>query len=445
MKIVLLGAPGSGKGTQAQLLIEKYAVPQISTGDLLRAAVEAQTPLGRQAKTIMDAGQLVPNDIVLGMLRERLYNPDAKNGFILDGFPRNVEQAAALDELLKNIGQPIETALLIEVDFDSLMQRLTGRLTCSDCDTVYNIFTNPPVIDNECDKCGGALHHRSDDNEDTIGKRLRVYETQTQPVIDFYRQQNKLISVEGKGEILDIAKCLSKEIKKANRGRPSQNISNRMPSSSHIHNADIAKVAVTHTTETIKPKAEKTLMSDQPIKTEKNLMTEKPVQNSPVVTAPLTTPEVKTIKAAEPKLESVKQTETTSSETKASNVAPVVAKKAAKNLSKKSAPKKKAVTKKAVAKKAVIKKPTNSALKAKAVSKKKTAKSVNKKPGQTKANEVSSVKDMQLEIKQLKTDIKQTENRIEALLKLDNQKDTMRQKFSSDWEKELKKKLKNLK
>ncbi|HEY9052452.1 MAG TPA: nucleoside monophosphate kinase, partial [Gammaproteobacteria bacterium] len=133
MRIVLLGAPGSGKGTQAKLLIEKYNVPQISTGDLLRAAVAAQTPLGRQAKAIMDAGQLVPNDIVLGMIRERLQNPDARNGFILDGFPRNIEQAEALDELLDGMGKPIESALLIDVDFESLMQRLTGRLTCESC------------------------------------------------------------------------------------------------------------------------------------------------------------------------------------------------------------------------------------------------------------------------------------------------------------------------
>jgi len=220
MRIVLLGAPGSGKGTQAQKLVEKHNVPQISTGDLLRAAVEAQTPLGRQAKTIMDAGQLVPNDIVLGMIRERLNNPDAKNGFILDGFPRNIEQAEELDSLLANIGQPIETSLLIDVDFDVLMQRLTGRLTCNSCSTVYNMFTNPSVIDSACDKCGGSLHHRSDDNEDTIGKRLRVYETQTQPVINFYRQQNKLITVEGKGEIQDIFKNIMNELKKAAKMKP---------------------------------------------------------------------------------------------------------------------------------------------------------------------------------------------------------------------------------
>lgn len=204
MKLVLLGAPGSGKGTQAKLLVDKLNIPQISTGDLLRAAVEAQTPLGRQAKAIMDAGQLVPNDLVLGLIRERLNSPDCRNGFILDGFPRNLEQAEELDRLLDSLSMPIQKSILIDVDFDILMQRLTGRLTCEDCGAVYNIFTNPPTMEDECDKCGGNLHHRSDDNEETIGKRLRVYETQTQPVADYYRTQGKLSVIEGKGEIRDI-------------------------------------------------------------------------------------------------------------------------------------------------------------------------------------------------------------------------------------------------
>ena len=204
MRIVLLGAPGSGKGTQAKLLTEKYDVPQISTGDLLRAAVTAQTPLGRQAKAIMDAGQLVPNDIVLGMIKERLLSPDTKNGFILDGFPRNVKQAEALDELLDSLNKSLEKAILIDVDFDSLMQRLTGRLTCNGCGAVYNMYTHPSALDDQCDDCGDSLHHRSDDNEETIGRRLKVYETQTQPVIEYYASQNIMHSVEGRGDILDI-------------------------------------------------------------------------------------------------------------------------------------------------------------------------------------------------------------------------------------------------
>lgn len=213
MKLVLLGAPGSGKGTQAKLLVDKLNIPQISTGDLLRAAVEAQTPLGRQAKAIMDAGQLVPNDLVLGLIRERLNNPDSRNGFILDGFPRNLEQAEELDRLLDSLSMPIQKSILIDVDFDILMQRLTGRLTCEDCGAVYNTFTNPPTMEDECDQCGGNLHHRSDDNEETIGKRLRVYETQTQPVAEYYRKQGKLSVIEGKGEISDIFNAMLDALK----------------------------------------------------------------------------------------------------------------------------------------------------------------------------------------------------------------------------------------
>ena len=220
MRIVLLGAPGSGKGTQAKMLIEKYSVPQISTGDLLRAAVVAQTPLGRQAKAVMDAGQLVPDDIVLGMIRERLNNPDARNGFILDGFPRNNEQAAALDKVLTDMKQPLETAVLINVEFEDLMERLTGRLTCESCGAVYNRFTKPPILDGECDKCGSKLHHRSDDNEDTIGKRLRVYETQTRPVIDYYRKQDKLATVSGQGDIQAIFNSILNALKAASLKKP---------------------------------------------------------------------------------------------------------------------------------------------------------------------------------------------------------------------------------
>ena len=146
MRIVLIGAPGGGKGTQAKLLIEKYGIPQVSTGDLLREAVAAGSDLGMRAKAAMDAGQLVSDDIVLGMIEERLSRPDAQNGFILDGFPRNIPQAEALDILLHGMGKPLQTSLLIDVDFDILMQRLTGRRTCSSCGQMFNIHTNPPRI-----------------------------------------------------------------------------------------------------------------------------------------------------------------------------------------------------------------------------------------------------------------------------------------------------------
>jgi adenylate kinase len=206
MRIILLGAPGSGKGTQAQLMVERFKIPQISTGDLLRSAVSKNTPLGQQAKAHMDAGQLVPDEIVLGMIRERLSNPDTDKGFILDGFPRNLNQAERLDNMLEAMGKPLDAALFIDVDFDILMQRLAGRLTCESCGAVFNIYTSPPRQDNICDNCGGNLHHRADDNEETISNRLRVYEAQTKPLVGYYAERGKLETLDGEREIDDIFK-----------------------------------------------------------------------------------------------------------------------------------------------------------------------------------------------------------------------------------------------
>jgi adenylate kinase len=204
MRIVLLGAPGSGKGTQAKRLVDRYHIPQISTGDLLRAQVAAGTDLGRQAKEAMDAGRLVSDELVLAMIRERLGEADAQAGCILDGFPRNTGQAESLDSLLDELEQPIDLALLIDVDFDVLMQRLTGRRTCKDCGQMYNVYTSPPAVDGICDKCGGDVVQRSDDNEETIRNRLAVYRDQTAPLIDYYRSQGKLKEVQGIGDIDDI-------------------------------------------------------------------------------------------------------------------------------------------------------------------------------------------------------------------------------------------------
>jgi len=212
MRIVLLGAPGSGKGTQAKLLVERYKLPQISTGDLLRDAVASGSAFGRQAKVAMDAGQLVNDEIVLGIIRERVLLPDARNGFILDGFPRNLPQAEALDQLLAGLGRPLNLALLIAVDVDALLQRLTGRRTCLSCGQLYNVFYSPPHIDGRCDACGGKLRHRADDNEETIGNRLRVYETHTLPVIEYYKEQEKLRTVQGVGGIPDIFRAVRKVV-----------------------------------------------------------------------------------------------------------------------------------------------------------------------------------------------------------------------------------------
>ncbi len=206
MRIVLLGAPGSGKGTQAKLLVEKYKIPQMSTGDLLRAEVAAGTDLGKKAKAAMDAGQLVTDDVVLGMIQARLAKPDTKSGFILDGFPRNIPQAQSLDAMLARLGQPLQLALLVDVDTDVLMKRLTGRRTCGSCGAIYNIYFSAPKTSNKCDKCGAALQHRSDDNEQTVGNRLKVYQQQTAPLVNYYKAQGKLRTVRGVGAVSAIFK-----------------------------------------------------------------------------------------------------------------------------------------------------------------------------------------------------------------------------------------------
>ncbi|MBL4712001.1 MAG: adenylate kinase [Gammaproteobacteria bacterium] len=214
MKLILIGAPGSGKGTQAKYLTDKYHVPQIATGDLLRASITAQTPLGRQAKTIMDAGQLIPNDIVIGMIRERIARPDADQGFILDGFPRNIAQAMSLDNILDKLGKPIDAVLQFDVNVEALIQRMNGRLTCISCGALYNLFTQPPEADDKCNECGGSLRHRADDNENTIERRLQIFESLTQPVSDHYKQKAVLHIVEAHGDVAEV----TKRVKSALRG-----------------------------------------------------------------------------------------------------------------------------------------------------------------------------------------------------------------------------------
>jgi adenylate kinase len=204
MRLVLLGAPGAGKGTQAKMLIEKYKIPQISTGDILRKAVADSTPLGKEAKVIMDKGELVPDKIVLGLVEERVKQDDCKKGFILDGFPRNTAQAEALDKMLNATGLPIDSALSVDVPKDDLMKRLTGRRTCKNCQQMYNVYYSPPKKDVVCDKCGGELFQRGDDKEDTIKKRLDVYDVQTAPLIDYYNKKGILKSVMGVGNIDEI-------------------------------------------------------------------------------------------------------------------------------------------------------------------------------------------------------------------------------------------------
>lgn len=203
MRIVLLGAPGSGKGTQSQKLQAKYGVPQVSSGDLLRDAVARGTELGLKAKAVMEAGQLVSDDIVLGLIRDRLSRPDAANGFILDGFPRNIEQAAALDHLLAEIGQPLDAVLLLDVARETLIKRLAGRRVCPKCGAVYNVHSMAPGATG-CSKDGAELQQRPDDKEEVVVKRLEVYESQTRPLIEHYSERGLLRVVAGEGELDEV-------------------------------------------------------------------------------------------------------------------------------------------------------------------------------------------------------------------------------------------------
>jgi adenylate kinase len=201
MRIVMLGAPGSGKGTQAQRIQKDYALPQVSTGDLLRKAVADKTPLGQKAKKAMDAGELVSDDIVLGMIKERIAQPDARRGFVLDGFPRNTSQADSLDALLSTLNLKLDRVVLMDVDFDILMKRLTGRRTCSKTGAVLNIYFSPPADLEACKKAGGELVQRDDDKEATIRNRLQVYERQTAPLIDYYSKRALLKTVAATGDV----------------------------------------------------------------------------------------------------------------------------------------------------------------------------------------------------------------------------------------------------
>jgi adenylate kinase len=204
MRIVLLGAPGSGKGTQAKRLMAERRIPQISTGDMLREAVAAGTRFGQKAKSVIDTGQLVSDDVVLGIISERLAQPDTENGFILDGFPRTKQQALDLEELLDQLGTPLDAAILLDVDFDMLMKRLTGRRTCSATGKLLNIYFSPQEELDACIAGGGKLIQREDDNEETIGRRLDVYRERTEPVIEYYRQRGTLRVVDADGEVDEV-------------------------------------------------------------------------------------------------------------------------------------------------------------------------------------------------------------------------------------------------
>ncbi|HOA34653.1 MAG TPA: adenylate kinase [Bacillota bacterium] len=204
MLIVLLGPPGAGKGTQAERLVKQFHLSYIATGDILRAAIKSGTALGQEARGYMERGQLVPDEIVVGIVRERLSDPDCAGGAILDGFPRTVAQANSLDRVLGDMGKKLDRVIYIEVEEEELVTRLTGRRVCRDCAANYHIKFNPPKVRNVCDQCGGELYQREDDSLSTVQERLQVYREQTAPLIDYYRGQGIIVVIDGNREIDEI-------------------------------------------------------------------------------------------------------------------------------------------------------------------------------------------------------------------------------------------------
>jgi adenylate kinase len=204
MRLILVGPPGAGKGTQAEFIAEHFRIPKISTGDIFRTNVSGGTELGRAAKKYMDAGDLVPDEITNDMVRDRLAQPDAVEGFLLDGFPRNVAQAAVLDGILDAIGSSLSVVLDLEVDHDEVVRRLSGRRTCKSCGHVWHVEFDAPKLANVCDKCGGELYHRDDDRPETVRHRLEVYADQTAPLIEFYDERLQLVTISAIGTVEDV-------------------------------------------------------------------------------------------------------------------------------------------------------------------------------------------------------------------------------------------------
>jgi len=212
MKLILLGPPGAGKGTQAKMLMDNFGIPQISTGDILRAAVKEGTPMGLKAKSFMDGGQLVPDEVVVGIVRERLQKADCEKGFILDGFPRTVPQADALQDALSALGRRLDTVISLDVDVEALVERLTGRRTCPNCGRGFHVKFDPPRVPGKCDFCGADLYQRDDDQETTIRQRLEVYTNQTSPLVDYYRRSGLLTVIDGMQDMKSVQAQILKNV-----------------------------------------------------------------------------------------------------------------------------------------------------------------------------------------------------------------------------------------
>lgn len=210
MNLVLMGLPGAGKGTQAEKIVENYNIPHISTGDMFRAAIKEGTELGLLAKSFMDKGELVPDEVTIGIVRERLSKDDCKLGFLLDGFPRTVEQAEALENILSDLNRPIDYVINVDVDKDILMERLTGRRICKECGATYHLVFNPPAKEGICDRCDGELYQRADDNEETVQNRLDVNLKQTKPLLSFYEDKGTLRNINGQQDINIVYKDIDK-------------------------------------------------------------------------------------------------------------------------------------------------------------------------------------------------------------------------------------------
>lgn len=208
LNILLMGLPGAGKGTQAERIVDEFQIPHISTGDMFRNAIKEGTKMGLEAKSYMDKGLLVPDEVVIGIVRDRLGKDDCSKGFLLDGFPRTVAQAEALDHILEELGKKIDHVLYIDVKKESLLKRLTGRRICRDCGATYHVVFNPPKVEDVCDKCGGPLYQRDDDKEETVATRLEVNIGQTEPLLNYYKEQNVLRTIDGNQEIDEVFKSV---------------------------------------------------------------------------------------------------------------------------------------------------------------------------------------------------------------------------------------------